>query len=132
MRTLVVDASALGALVFGEPQAEEISQAISDATLVAPALLWFEMAAVAAKKIRLHPEQASQMRTAFSLAFRLPVAIKEVDYGETVNLALSSDLTTYDASYLWLADRLGAELVTLDAKLGRIAKGNKGQKKKPN
>jgi len=26
MRTLVVDASALGALVFGEPQAEEISQ----------------------------------------------------------------------------------------------------------
>jgi predicted nucleic acid-binding protein len=49
-----------------------------------------------------------------------------------VNLALSSDLTTYDASYLWLADRLGAELVTLDAKLGRIAKGNKGQKKKPN
>lgn len=129
MRMLVVDASALGALVFGEPQAEEISQALSDATLVAPVLLWFEMAAVAVKKMRLHPEQASQMRMAFSLAFRLPVAIKEVNYGETVNLALNSDLTTYDASYLWLADRLGAELVTLDTKLGRIAQGHKGPKR---
>jgi predicted nucleic acid-binding protein len=129
MRTLVVDASALGALVFGEPRAEEISQAISDATLVAPALLWFEMAAVAAKKMRLHPELEPLMRTAFGLAFRLSVAIRDVDYGETVNLALKSDLTTYDASYLWLADHLGAELVTLDAKLGKIAEGKKGRKR---
>lgn len=128
MRALVVDASALGALVFGEPRAEEISQAITDATLVAPALLWFEMAAVAAKKMKLHPELATQIRAAFGLAFRLAVAIREVDYGETVNLALKSDLTTYDASYLWLADHLGAELVTLDAKLGKIADGKKGKK----
>lgn len=123
MRTLVVDASALGALVFGEPQAEEISRALSAATLVAPALLWFEMAAVAAKKIKNHPELAAQIQVAFNLAYRLPVAIREVDHGETVTLALNSDMTTYDASYLWLADHLRAELVTLDAKLGRIAQG---------
>ena len=121
MRTLVVDASALGALVFGEPQAEEMSRALADATLVGPALLWFEMAAVAAKKIRHHPELEAAIRTALSLAFRLPIAIIDVDYGETVHLALKSNLTTYDASYLWLADHLDAELVTLDAKLGKIA-----------
>jgi predicted nucleic acid-binding protein len=121
MRTLVVDASALGALVFGEPQAEEISRALTNATMVAPALLWFEMAAVAAKKIRRHPEMAAQIQAAFRLAFRLPVAIVDVDYGETVNLALESELTTDDSSYLWLANHLGAELVTLDAKLGNTA-----------
>jgi predicted nucleic acid-binding protein len=121
MRTLVVDASALGALVFGEPQAEEISRGLTNATLVAPALLWFEMAAVTAKKIRRHPEMAAQIQAAFRLAFRLPVAIVDVDYGETVNLALENELTTYDAAYLWLANHLGAELVTLDTKLGKAA-----------
>jgi predicted nucleic acid-binding protein len=30
-------------------------------------------------------------------------------------------LTGYDASYLWLAQRLDAELVTLDRPLGRAA-----------
>jgi predicted nucleic acid-binding protein len=130
MRTLVVDASALGALVFGEPRAEDISRALTDATLVAPALLWFEMAAVAAKKIRHHPELAGHIQAAFSLAFSLPIAIKDIDYGETVNLALKSDLTTYDVSYLWLADHLGAELVTLDAKLGKMAEGKKAGKRR--
>ncbi|MBU2623715.1 MAG: type II toxin-antitoxin system VapC family toxin [Proteobacteria bacterium] len=127
MRTLVVDASALGALVFGEPQAEEISQALTDATLVAPSLLWFEMAAIATKKIRHHTELAAQIQAAFGLALRLPIVIRDVDYGETVNLALKSDLTTYDAGYLWLADHLDAELITLDAKLGKIVEGKQGR-----
>ena len=128
MRALVVDASALGALVFGEPKAEETSQALTDVTLVAPALLWFEMAAIATKKIRNHPDLAEQIQAAFGLALRLPIVIRDVDYGETVNLALKSDLTTYDASYLWLADHLDAELITLDAKLGKTAEGRATRK----
>jgi predicted nucleic acid-binding protein len=128
MRTLVVDASALGALVFGEPQAEEMSRALTDATLVAPALLWFEMAAIALKKIRYHKELTIQVQAAFGLALRLPISIRDVDYGETVNLALKSDLTTYDASYLWLADHLDAGLITLDAKLGKNSRGRAPRK----
>ena len=123
MRTLVVDASALGALVFGEPQAEEMSRVLTDATLVAPALLWFEMAAIAIKKIRTHKQLTAQIQTALNLALQLPIIVRDVDYGETVNLALASDLTTYDASYLWLAGHLDAELVTLDAKLRKAAEG---------
>ncbi|MDZ7579939.1 MAG: hypothetical protein U5R30_04780 [Deltaproteobacteria bacterium] len=37
----IVDASALGAFVFGEPEAEEVSTAISNSSMVAPLLLWF-------------------------------------------------------------------------------------------
>ena len=35
---------------------------------------------------------------------------------------LSPCVTAYDASYLWLARRLGAELVTLDAALLRASR----------
>ncbi|HZT90151.1 MAG TPA: type II toxin-antitoxin system VapC family toxin [Stellaceae bacterium] len=35
----------------------------------------------------------------------------------SLDLAEAAGLTAYDASYLWLARALGAELVTLDRKL---------------
>lgn len=38
----------------------------------------------------------------------------EVNPDAVVALALETGLTAYDASYLWLARRLDAELVTLD------------------
>jgi predicted nucleic acid-binding protein len=34
-------------------------------------------------------------------------------------LAVMTGLSAYDASYLWLARRLGAELVTLDKQLAK-------------
>jgi uncharacterized protein with PIN domain len=40
----VVDASALAALLFGEPEAEAIAGRLDNARLVAPALLAFELA----------------------------------------------------------------------------------------
>jgi len=46
MNVLVVDASALGALIFGEPEAERISDMLSGAPVVAPALLPFELASI--------------------------------------------------------------------------------------
>lgn len=40
-----------------------------------------------------------------------------VDYYGVLALAEATGLTAYDASYLWIARGLGAELVTLDRKL---------------
>jgi predicted nucleic acid-binding protein len=38
-----------------------------------------------------------------------------------LELAESTGLTAYDASYLWLARELSAELVTLDGQLAKAA-----------
>ncbi len=40
-----------------------------------------------------------------------------IDHAATLDLAEAAGLTAYDASRLWLARSLGAELVTLDRKL---------------
>lgn len=87
MPVRVVDASALGALIFGEPKAEEIARTLAGSTLVAPALLWFEMASVALKKIQAHPTQESQIRKAFSLAHSLAIEIIKVDHSAVIELA---------------------------------------------
>jgi predicted nucleic acid-binding protein len=119
MPVRIVDASTIGALIFGEPKAEEVAKALEDSQMVAPALIWFELASVCLRKIKTHPAQEDQILTAFSLARKLAIEIVEVDHWAVVNVAYETGLTTYDASYLWLARHLQGELVTLDRKLRR-------------
>jgi predicted nucleic acid-binding protein len=113
----IVDASALAALVFGEPEAEAIATILEGARLAAPSLLDFELANVCLTKMRRHPEQREALRAAFHLADRLAVETVVVDHAAALDLAEATGLTAYDASYLWLARALGGELVTLDRKL---------------
>ena len=113
----VVDASALAALLFGEPEAEAVALQLGDARLVAPGLLGFELANVCLVKLRRHPAQRDALLHAFRLRDRLDVAEIAVDHDGVLELAAATGLTAYDASYLWLARRLEAGLVTLDRKL---------------
>ena len=113
----VVDASALAALLFGEPEAEAVAASLEGARLTAPALLGFELANVCLTKMRRHPAQRDSLRAAFRLADRLAVETVAVDHSAALDLAEATGLTAYDASYLWLARALGGELVTLDRKL---------------
>jgi len=122
MPTKVVDDSALGALVFGEPEAESMARELSEASLIAPSLLWYELASICLKKIRNNPAKSAQLLTAMRFAGRLSVRLAEVDHVETSALARRTHLTTYDAGYLWLAQKIGAKLVTLDRKLLKAAK----------
>jgi predicted nucleic acid-binding protein len=55
------------------------------------------------------------------LRHRLVLEEVAVDLDATLDLAGRTGLTAYDASYLWLARRLNAELVTLDRQLERAA-----------
>lgn len=117
MAVKVVDASALGALLFGEPDGAAIAELLRGASLIAPALLPFEVANVCVKKMRRHTDQRDALLAAFGMLVRMEVGVIEVDQGEAILLAERSGLTAYDASYLWLARRMGAELVTLDRQL---------------
>ncbi len=117
----VVDASALAALLFGEPEAEAVAGRLDGARLVAPSLLAFELANVCLMKCRRHPKRRKALLAAFRLRGRLGVEEVAVDHASALELALKTGLTVYDASYLWLARQLGAELVTLDKELGRAA-----------
>ena len=119
MPVKVVDASALAALLFGEPEAEAVAERLGDARLVAPALLGFELANICLIKSRRHPDQRPALTAAFRLRDRLAVDEVAVDHDGALELAATTGLTAYDASYLWLARQLGADLVTLDRQLAK-------------
>ena len=117
----VVDASALAALLFGEPEAETVAAQLDGARLFAPSLLAFELANVCLVKCRRHANQHEPLIRGLRLFGRLGVEENAVDQAASVELGLATGLTAYDASYLWLAKELGAELVTLDKALRKAA-----------
>jgi predicted nucleic acid-binding protein len=122
---LVIDASAFAAVIFGEPGGDAIWPRLRGATLFAPTLLPFELASVARKKMRRAPADASRILLALATALepRWGIVWREVDAVDVLIIANATGLTTYDASYLWLAGSLGAELVTLDGRLAAAGIG---------
>ena len=113
----VVDASALAALLFGEPDAVRVAGRLGTSRLVAPALLDFELANICLTKLRRNVAQRDAILRGFGLRQRIAIEIVAVDHGEVVATAEATGLTAYDASYFWLARRLGAGLLTLDRPL---------------
>lgn len=122
-RPAVIDASALAAVAFFEAEAGDVRARIAGRSLVAPTLLPYEMASIAAKKLRQDPSAELMIRTGLaSSAKSLSIALGDVQVTGVFDLALAMRLTPYDASYLWLAKRLGTELITLDAALTAAAR----------
>lgn len=117
----VVDASALAAVLFAEPDAEVVVERLK-APLLAPTLLRFEVANVGRNKIRRHPDRSEQILESLGLLPSLGIQEVSVPADEATRAARDHDLTAYDASYLWLARYLDLDLVTLDARLDSVAR----------
>lgn len=125
--TLAVDASAVAAIIFGEPEAVEIAHYLEGESLVAPALIDFELANVALKKIRRYPEQAAHISLAVAHAEGLRIERVPVPATAALSLARQTGLSAYDAAYLWVAMSRDAALVTLDHRLARVNERLRGE-----
>src|SRR5579863_4210824 len=99
----VVDASAVVALLFNELTREEGVARLRDASLHAPSLLGFEVATACLKKMRAFPKESQALLRAFSLLNELAIKLEAVELHEAIALAARTQLSLYDASYLWLA-----------------------------
>ena len=117
MTDKVVDASAVVALLFDEPARDDVVARLRGSSLHAPSLIGFEVANACLKKMRARPGERQALLEAFSLLDDLAITPEAIDLDAAIALAARTRLSLYDASYLWLAQALGAELVTLDGKL---------------
>ena len=115
--SVVVDASALAAVLFAEPAGALMQEKLRDTRLIAPALLPFELASIYAKKCRRYPKDVSLLQRQWQWLRALALDLHGVDFDAVVRLALQHRLTPYDASYLWLALDQNLPLATLDTQL---------------
>lgn len=118
---VVVDASAVAAVVFGESAGDVVRHELRGQALHAPSLIDYELTHVAWKKLRHTPARAAAILAALGTVGRVGMIHAQPDMVQVLALAAASGLSAYDASYLWLAKSLGMRLVTLDRELARAA-----------
>jgi predicted nucleic acid-binding protein len=118
----VVDASAIAAMLFGEPDGPWVYRSIARHMLIAPSIFHFELGNICWVKSRRYPDQAAAALNAWlDWNAEPPLTAMATDLIATMELARGHDLTFYDASYLWLAQTQQTDLISLDAKLVRAA-----------
>lgn len=117
MSVTVVDASAVAAVIFDEPEAAPVMASIKGGPLLAPGLLRYEMASVCTTKLRNEPKNAKLTLQRYRLFSGLDIEFVDSEWDALPVLARQWELTAYDAAYLQLALKRKAPLVTLDARL---------------
>ena len=116
MRVSVVDASALAAVLFDEPEAAPIVASLTG-KLIAPVLLRCELASICTVKTLRAPDRSEEILARYRLLGDLALDYVEPDWDHLPLLARRWALSAYDAAYLQLALASNAPLVTLDARL---------------
>ena len=116
MNVTVVDASAVAAVLFQEPEGEPILASVSG-RLLAPSLLPYELASLCAAKLAKRPAEASLTLARYRLFADLDMSLRDPEWSSLPGLANKLAISAYDAAYLQLALASGAPLVTLDARL---------------
>ncbi len=118
MSVTVVDASAIAAVLFDEPEAAPVIASVTGA-LIAPGLLRYELASICATKLAREPQRAKLILSRYELSARLAVDYVEPDWESLPLLARQWEISAYDAAYLQLALAHKAPLVTLDSRLAK-------------
>jgi predicted nucleic acid-binding protein len=117
---IVVDCSLLAAILFNEPSRDEAVQVLSGKSLHAPNLIDHEIISVAVKKTEAKADEVvTRGLNSFS---KLRLVRHGIDHQAQFELALSENLSAYDAAYLQLAIALNAPLATYDRVLASAAK----------
>ena len=85
----VIDASAMAALAFAEPEADFVLEEIDGYRLHAPELLVFELMNVAWKRAKKQPKATELFLEALDMLEGLSLRFRGIDQGEVVKLGLA-------------------------------------------
>jgi predicted nucleic acid-binding protein len=122
---VVADCSVLAAVVFAEANRKDAIDMLVARAVHAPTLLPYELANVAAKKLRAGATQA-EIDTALADFAAQRIELHAAPAEALCTLCARYDLSAYDAAYLWVAAELKATLATFDRKLGDAAQRHLG------
>jgi predicted nucleic acid-binding protein len=118
---IVLDASAVVDLLLGKPAAPLVATRIraADGSVHTPQLMPLEVASSLRRMVALDVITPERGVKAIERLVELPGTRHEHDHLLPRIWSLRDNLTPYDASYVALAEALGATLVTTDARLAR-------------
>jgi predicted nucleic acid-binding protein len=118
---LVVDTSALIAVLTGEPTRDRLIARTQGAELLAPGSVHWETGNALSALLKRRRLKLPEVQAALAAYARIPIRLVEVELGAALELADRFGLYAYDAYLMACARHHCAPLLTLDPRLGRAA-----------
>lgn len=122
MADLVVDTSALIAVVMNAPEKRDIVEATRDASLIAPRSVHWEVGNAFSAMLRRRRIEVAQAIKALEIYGSIPIRFIEVALPASIMLADEHRLYAYDAYLIMCSLAVNAPLLTLDRSLARAAR----------
>jgi predicted nucleic acid-binding protein len=119
---MLLDASAIMAVILEEPGRKVVENMVTDAAIISPDVLPFEIGNGLTKLMKRGLLSEADMQNAFAYYSAIPIELVEVDVPRSLTVAWEHSIYAYDAYYLELAERMSLPLVTLDQTMKTQAK----------
>ena len=120
---LVLDASAIMAVIVDEPESDFVIDCTQNSIIVSPHVVSFEITNGLTKMIRKgiisNKEKMINLIKSFQ---QIPIKFDENNLEKTLEIAWNYKIYAYDAFYLETAQRLNLPLLTFDNGMRRIGK----------
>jgi predicted nucleic acid-binding protein len=118
---LVIDTSALIAVLTGESSRDLIIARTQGTELLAPGSVHWETGNALSALLKRRRLKLAEAQAALAAYRQIPIRLVEIELEAALELADRLGLYAYDAFLLACARRHGAPLLTLDPRLGRVA-----------
>jgi predicted nucleic acid-binding protein len=118
---VVIDTSALVAVLVSEPERGAVVRATIGADLVAPGSVHWEVGNAMSALFKRRRATLPQVQRALAVYAAIPIRLIDTDLALALEIAAEHDLYAYDAYLMTCALAQRAPLLTLDQGLTRVA-----------
>lgn len=118
---IVIDTSALIAVIVAEPEREAIVAATSGHTLIGPGSIPWEVGNAFSAMMKQRRVDVDGAQRGLEILASIPLRYVNVDMANVLAISAEVNAYAYDAYFLDCASRHSAPLLTLDRPLGRAA-----------
>ncbi len=118
---LVIDTSALIAVIVAEPERDTIIEITKGNTLIGPGSIPWEIGNAFSAMFKQNRVSMQEAYKGIKIFNTIPIRYIEPDFSKILHLSKENNMYAYDAYFLDCAIRHKAPLLTLDKKLRVIA-----------
>lgn len=114
---IVIDTSALIAVIVGEPERAKIIEITSGNTLIGPGSIPWEIGNAFSAMFKQKRLSLQEAKKGISIFNNIPIRYIETDFVGVLNISQKAAIYAYDAYFLDCAAKQKAPLLTLDRRL---------------
>jgi predicted nucleic acid-binding protein len=117
---VLLDASAIMAVILNEPNRDTVIALTENATILSPEVISFEIGNALINLFKKRKITEEELFTAYRNYTVIPIENIKVDIEKALKIACKYKIYAYDAYYLEIANRLKLPLITFDRSMKKV------------